>query len=243
MIAALILGRGGSIGFPGKNTTKVLGRPMMEYAVLAAKDSEYVDEIYVSTDSEEIMEIAQKNEVSIIRRPDYLCTKEALHQDAMVHGCQYLKDIGKKIELIVLLQCNAPIVSSKQIDEGIRILREHPDYDSVATVSKYNMYSPIRARRIGGDGLIHSFISSEMIEEVDKITCDKDSQGDVYFTDGLFIVRPYCLEHIEDGMPPYRWMGQKAYPILNEGGLDVDYAWQVPQIEYILKENGYQNDV
>lgn len=242
MIVALVLGRGGSIGFPGKNTAKVLGRPMMEYAILAAKGSKYIDEIYVSTDSEEIMEIARQNGVSIIRRPDYLCTKEALHQDAMIHGCQYLKDMGKDIELLVLLQCNAPIVTSGHINEGIEVLREHPDYDSAATVSKYNMYSPTRARRIGEDGLIHSFVPFDVFTDMGKITCDKDSQGDVYYADGVFIVRPYCLEHIEEGMLPYPWMGQKAYPIINEGGLDVDYAWQVPQVEYILRNNGFGVD-
>lgn len=241
MIAALVLGRGGSVGFPGKNTSIVLGRPMMEYALLAAKNSRYVDEVYVSTDSTEIMEIAKKNEVHIIERPEYLCTKEALHQDAMIHGYHYVKNLGKEIEIVVLLQCNAPLVLAEQIDEGIQALREHPDYDSAVTVSKYNMYSPTRARRIGADGLIHSFVPFEAFDDIDKITCDKDSQGDVYFADGVFIVRPRCLEHIEQGMLPYPWMGQKSYPIMNTGGLDVDYAWQVPQIEYMLRERGFKD--
>ncbi len=240
MIVALILGRGGSIGFPGKNTYPVLGKPLMEYAILAAQGAKYIDEVYVSTDSEEIMEIAEKNGTEIIRRPEYLCTKEALHQDAMIHAYEYVKDLGKDIEMVVLLQCNAPVVTSEQLDEGIQVLRANPDYDSAATVSRYNMFSPMRARRIGADGLIHAFLPFEEHVDKDKITCDKDSQGDVYFADGVFIVRPHCLEHIEGGMLPYRWMGQKSYPILNEGGLDVDYAWQVPQIEYILRNRSQE---
>ena len=239
MIAALVLGRGGSVGFPGKNTKEVLGRPMMEYAVLAAKHSKYVDKIFVSTDSDEIKEIARKNGSEVIDRPDYLCTKEALHQDAMIHGYKHIKGLGEEIEFIVLLQCNAPFILPELIDEGIKVLRANPEYDSASTVSKYNMFSPVRARRIGDDGLIHSFVPFETFLDESKITCDKDSQGDVYFTDGTFIVRPRCFEEIEKGMLPYQWMGQKSYPIINWAGLDVDVAWQVPQVEYWLKENGF----
>lgn len=242
MIAALVLGRDGSEGFPGKNTYRVLGRPMMEYALLAARNSEYVDEIYVSTDSDEIKEIARRNHVNIIDRPDYLCTNTALHEDAMVHGYRYIQALGKNIELIVLLQCNGPFVLASLIDEGIRVLREKAEYDSAATVSKYNMFSPIRARKIDKDGTISNFVPAETFWTQSKITCDKDSQGDVYYTDGTFIVRPKCLEHIEEGMLPYRWMGQKAYSILNWGGLDVDVEWQVPQVEYWLRKHGFTED-
>lgn len=242
MIVALILGRGGSVGFPGKNTYKVLGRPMMEYAILAAQNSKYIDEIYVSTDSDEIKEIARKNNVNVIDRPDYLCTKEALHEDAMVHGYKFVRDLGKDIEMVVLLQCNGPFILSSQIDEGIEALREKAEYDSAATVSKYNMYSPTRARKIGADGTIYNFVPFETFLDKSKVSCDKDSQGDVYYTDGTFIVRPYCLEHIENGMLPYKWMGQKSYAIMNWGGLDVDVAWQVPQVEYWLLEHGFTED-
>ncbi len=242
MVIALILGRGGSIGFPGKNVYPIMGRAMMEYALLAAAHTEEIDEIYVSTDSDEIRAIAGKHGVHIIDRPDYLCTKEALHQDAMVHGYHYIKDLGKEIEFIVLMQCNAPFILPEQLKEGIRVLRENEMLDSAATVSKYNMFSPARARKIGQDGLIHSCVPLESVYDLTKITCDKDSQGDVYFADGTFIVRPRCLERIEEGMLPYPWMGQKSYPIMNRTSFDVDYAWQVPQLEGWLKENGFTED-
>ena len=60
MIAALMLGREGSVGFPGKNTTPVLGRPLMSYPLLAAGAAERVDEIYVSTNSENIKKVRKR---------------------------------------------------------------------------------------------------------------------------------------------------------------------------------------
>ena len=47
MIAALLLGREGSVGFPGKNLYPVLGRPLMEYPLLAALNAKSVDEVYL----------------------------------------------------------------------------------------------------------------------------------------------------------------------------------------------------
>lgn len=239
MIPALILGRGGSVGFPGKNTYVVLGRPMMEYALLAAKHTPEIDEVYISTDSEEIKEIGRRNGAYIIDRPDYLCTKEAKHQDAMIHGYEYVKALGKDIELVVLLQCNGPFILPKHLSEGIHALRSHLEFDSAATVSEYSAFTPARARLIGKDGSIRNFLSQEQLKGANS---ERDSQGKIYFTDGTFIVRPKCLEEIENGMLPYPWMGQKAYAIPNWGGLDVDTAWQVPQVEYWLRKEGFTED-
>lgn len=239
MISALILGRGGSTGFPGKNTYPVLGRPLMEYALLAALHTPEIDEVYVSTDADEIKEIGRRNGATIIDRPAELCTSTAKHQDAMIHGYQYIKQLGKDMEMIVLLQCNAPFILPKQLSEGIKALRKHPEYDSAATVSEYSIFAPARARLIGEDGLIHNFLPQEMLQEANN---ERDSQGKIYFTDGTFIVRPGCLEHLEKGMLPYQWMGQKSYAIPNWGGLDVDTAWQIPQVEYWLRAEGFTED-
>ena len=241
MIAALLLGREGSVGFPGKNFYDVLGRPLMEYPLLAAINAKFVDEAYVSTDSPKIKEISKRNGVMIIDRPAYLCTKEALGEDAFVHGYRYIKEqLKKEVEFMVLLHCNGPCVLAQQIDEGISVLRKNPDYDSAVTVCEYNMYSPVRARSIGTDGLLRPFIPFENYPTEMKINCNRDAQGAVYFADVcLSVVRPRCLEKIEDGLLPQRWMGRKIYPLKQWGGLDVDFEWQVPQVEFWLKKHGF----
>ena len=241
MIAALLLGREGSVGFPGKNVYPVLGRPLMEYPLLSAIHSKNVDQVYVSTDSDKIKEISKKHSVNIIDRPDYLCTQEALGEDAYLHGYKYIKDENQEeIEIMVLLFCNAPCVLPSQIDEGIKALKENPEYDSAVTVSRYNMFSPVRARKVGNDGLLHPFIPFDKYPNDMRIDCDRDSQGGVYFADVcLSVVRPRCLENLESGILPQKWMGQKIYPIKQWGGLDVDYEWQLPQIKFWLKEKGF----
>ena len=86
MIPALLLGRKGSVGFPNKNTTKILGRRLAEYPILHAKNSRYIDKIYLSTDDPKLIKIGKEQKIEIIERPDYLCTNEALGEDAFKHG-------------------------------------------------------------------------------------------------------------------------------------------------------------
>lgn len=244
MIPAVLIGRKGSIGFPGKNLYPVLDRPLAYYPMMAALKSKRVDKVYISTDDEKIMELARENAVEVIIRPPELCTKEALGEDAFVHAYRVInakcKMQNAKLELLVLLFCNAPTILAETINHGIGILRSNPDYDSAVTVSCYNMWSPLRTRKIGEDGLLHPFVPFETFGDPKTLSCDRNSQGDVWFADmGVSIVRPYCLENLSEGLLPQKWMGQKIYPIKQWGGLDVDFQWQVPQVEYWLRKHGF----
>lgn len=240
MIVALLIGRKGSVGFPGKNLYPVLGKPLALYPMMAATGAKSIEKVYLSTDCESLMKLAKENNIEIIERPKELCTNEATGLDVFIHGYGVIKEKNrdKEIELVVLMFCNAATILSKTIDEGVKVLREHLEYDSAVTVSRYNMYSPLRARRIGEDGLLLPFVPFESIGDPEKFNCNRDSQGDVWFTDvAVSVVRPWCLERPEKGLLPQRWMGQKIYPLKQWGGLDVDYEWQMPQVEYWLKKN------
>ena len=243
MIIALLMGRAGSSGFPGKNVYPVLGRPLVEYPLIAASESGAIDHIFVSTDSAEIKEIGRKYGADIIDRPPELCTTQALGEDVYVHAYNYAKkSIKEPIDLIVLLMANAATITGKLIDDGIKVLQDHPDYDSAVSVSCYNMWSPLRARKEGPDGLLHPFVPFTTFGDPKTLNCDRDSQGDVWFADmGVSIVRPKNLEHLEDGLLPQKWMGQKIYPLKQWGGLDVDYEYQMPQVEFWLKKHGFDS--
>jgi molybdopterin-guanine dinucleotide biosynthesis protein A len=244
MIAALLLGRKGSRGFPGKNLFPVMGKPLMVYPLLAAKNSRYVERVYVSTDDERIMEIAREHGAEVIVRPPELATAAALGEDAYVHGYQTIRQVasraGQEVELMVLLFCNSATVVAATIDEGIEVLRQNPTCDSAVTVSCYNMWSPLRARKIGEDGFLHPFVPFEAFGDPKTLSCDRDSQGDVWFADmGASIVRPRCLDNIEEGLLPQKWMGKNIYPLKQWGGCDVDYEWQVPGVETWLRKHGF----
>lgn len=243
MICALMLGRDGSRGFPGKNTHPVLGRPMMAYPLLAAEAAEGVDGAWVSTDSENIKKVAREYGAKVIDRPAELCTPQALGEDAFAHGYRVIRDEvaehGKSVELVVLLFCNAPTVSAELINRGVKLMRERPELDSAVSVSRYNMWSPLRARKETADGTLLPFVPFETFGDPKTLNCDRDSQGDVWFADmGLSVVRPKNLERLEEGLLPQKWMGRKIAPLKQWGGCDVDYDWQVPGVEHWLRKHG-----
>ncbi|MDX9713895.1 MAG: hypothetical protein RBT37_00535 [Dissulfurispiraceae bacterium] len=246
MIAAILIGRKGSSGFPGKNTHKVLGRALTEYPLMAAANSKYINEVFLSTDDADIMDIGKKYGVKIINRPAYLATKNALGEDAYIHALKVIREqfLGKSdaIKLLVLLMCNAATIISETIDKGIEVLINNPDYDSAVTVSCYNMWSPLRARKIGEDGLLHPFVPFEAYGDPNLLNCDRDSQGDVWFADmDVSIIRPVNLDNIHNGLLPQKWMGKKIYPLKQWGAGDVDYEWQLPGVIYRLEKLGFTN--
>tara|TARA_Y100000590_G_scaffold463443_1_gene630208 strand:+ start:2521 stop:3267 length:747 start_codon:yes stop_codon:yes gene_type:complete len=245
MICAIMIGRANSQGFPGKNITKVLGRYLCEYPLIAAKKSKYIKKIFVSTDCPVISRVSRKHGAILLNRPKYLATNKALgdhvYEDAYFKIKKLLKKQNIKIKLVVLLMANAPTISQKLIDKGIKILNKNPSFDSAVTTSIYNMWSPLRARKLDKKKTLKPFVPFNTFGNPKTLNCDRDSQGDVFFADmSVSIVRPHCLEKLKDGLLPQKWMGKNIAPIHSWGGCDVDYKWQIPSVEFWLKEHGYK---
>lgn len=240
---AILFGRKGSTGFPGKNLYPILGRPATVYPLLAAKYSKYVDKIYTSTDDPEIARISKEEfDAEIIERPSELCTSEALLQDTIEHAYfEVKKRLGYAPNYVVVMMCNAVNIVSSSIDRGYEILESKSEFDSAITICLYNMFIPLRARKQDSRGALIPFIPFEKFDDPATMTCDRDSTGDCYFADGgMTIVRSACLERMKEGLLPFRWMGKVIHPIVQEpGGGDIDYGWQVAAVEYWLKKYGF----
>jgi hypothetical protein len=242
MIVAILIGRKGSSGFPGKNTTEIAGHPMAWWPLEAARQTPDIESTYVSTDDPTLADIGRGMGAHLIERPDYLASNAALGEDAFVHAHQVINQeltaAGTPPELYVLLMANSVTISSAQLKEGISQMRSRPDLDSAVTVSCYNMWSPLRARKIAEDGLLQPFVPFDVFGDPATLNCDRDSQGDIWFADmGASIVRPRNLDALETGLPPQKWMGQRIYPIKNVAGLDVDYPFQLPQAQWWLENS------
>lgn len=241
MIVSLLTGRKGSKGFPNKHFCKVLGHELAYYPMRAARKCKDIDKRYISTDDEKLIKMAEKNGIEVIKRPSYLCSDEALSEDVFTHAYTIIQErnINIVIDIIVILMCNAPSVTSEIISQGIDTLKNNPVYDSVVTVSRYNMWSPIRSRKIGEDGFLYPCASLDSFGDLKAFTCDRDSQGDIWFADmGASIIRSRCIENIRKGLLPQKWMGQRIFPLKQEIGLDIDYEWQVSHAEEWLKKYG-----
>ena len=244
MICALMIGRKGSKGFPNKNLKNVFGKKICEYPIIAAQKSKLIDRFFVSTDCPNIKKVTKKYNVEFLKRPRKFSSDSALGDLVFLDGYRRIKEMLKKenksIDLIVLMFANSATLNSSMIKNGISFLKKNKSYDSAVSTSIYNMWSPLRARKLDKKKFVlKPFVPFKTFGNPKTLNCDRDSQGDVYFTDmSVNVVRPRCLENMSDGMLPQKWMGKKIAPIFSNAGFDIDYEWQLPQLKYWIKKNG-----
>jgi CMP-N-acetylneuraminic acid synthetase len=237
-IASILIGRKGSVGFKNKNVLKLFGKPMCHYSMIAAKKSKLIDYHYVATDCDKIYSTGKKIGFKKIERPKHLNGKKALGEDVFKYAVNYIKDKHKDVNLFVLLFANAPTIHTNLIDRCIRKIKANKKADSCVTVSEYNMFSPIRARK-AKNGYLEPFVKQKNFFKSNKANCDRDSQGPVLFADGgVSVVKYRCFDNFANNLPPMRWMGKKILYELNNFGIDIDFSWQVGQVKEWLKTYG-----
>ncbi|MEK7507165.1 MAG: acylneuraminate cytidylyltransferase family protein [Patescibacteria group bacterium] len=118
-ILAIIPARGGSKGIPKKNIVPVGGRPLIAWTIEAAKKSKYINKIVVSSDSDEILNVAKKWGAYPLKRPAELATDTAPPEPIVFHVLDHLKKKGNYIpNILVYLQPTSPLRTRDDIDSA-----------------------------------------------------------------------------------------------------------------------------
>jgi CMP-N-acetylneuraminic acid synthetase len=142
-ILSIITARAGSKRIPNKNIKLLNGNPLISYIINAAKESEYLHRVIVSTDSEKIAEVSKEYRAEVpFLRPKVLATDTASSVDVVLHCIEWLKEKEKYYpDVIVLLQPTSPLCSSKDIDKTIKLYLDNKNkYDAVSSVKKVEEY-------------------------------------------------------------------------------------------------------
>ena len=151
-VLAVIPARGGSKGIPHKNITPVNGRPLIQYTIDAARESQYIDYVLVSTDDAEIAETARKCGAQVpFLRPAELASDTAKTIDAVLHAIETLKKAGEIFDSLVLLQPTSPLRTKEDIDKAIETFYK-AGRKPVVSVNEVNDH-PILIRTIEGGRL------------------------------------------------------------------------------------------
>lgn len=132
-IHAIIPARGGSKGIPKKNIVDLQGRPLISYSIGAAKESSLVDNVFVTSDSEEILSVSEKYGADCVKRPVEISDDKSKSEDAILDVI-----VKKKIssnDIVIFLQATSPLVTSSLIDESIKKFIEF-NHDSMTSVFK-----------------------------------------------------------------------------------------------------------
>ncbi len=107
-VVAVIPARGGSVGLPGKNIRPLLGVPLVVRAIQTALQAKSVNEVFVTSNDEEILKLSHEAGASVIRRPDALSNSTASSESALLHALEYLQEQGKALpDYLVFLHCTS----------------------------------------------------------------------------------------------------------------------------------------
>jgi CMP-N-acetylneuraminic acid synthetase len=166
-ILAIIPARGGSKGIPRKNVRPLAGKPLIAHTIGSAKGSSYVDRIAVSTDDQEIADVARKYGAEVIWRPAEISGDKASSESALLHALEHLEMTERYTpDLLVFLQCTAPLTASDDIDGTIRaFLEEKADSAFAVVASHYFLW--VRDEHGEAQGLNHDKRVRQLRQERD----------------------------------------------------------------------------
>ena len=126
-IVSLIPARKGSKGIENKNLIDLCGKPLIYYSIQASKKS-LVEETWVSSDSDEILDISKNLGVKTLKRPSEFSGDNATSESALMHFAEKID-----FDILVFIQCTVPLIESEDINQGIKKIKK---FDSIVSVTE-----------------------------------------------------------------------------------------------------------
>ena len=123
-VVCIIPARGGSKRLPGKNLLPVAGKPLLVHTIEHALAASSVERVVVSTDEAEIAAAARRAGAEVVERPAALSHDASPSEAALLHALDALEERdGYRPELVVFLQCTAPVRAPGDVDRAVATLR------------------------------------------------------------------------------------------------------------------------
>lgn len=187
-VLAVIPARGGSKGVKRKNIRSLDGRPLIAYAIDCAKESTKISYFVVSTDDEEISDIAGELGAPVIQRPNELANDEAPMLPVLLHALNAAeKSMQLEFDLVVLLQITSPFRTGADVDNVIEMFEQDPLLDGVISVVEAKEMHPARMYYVSEEGWMKS-----ILEEGE--TANRQDLAKAYCRNGcLYAVRPQAM--------------------------------------------------
>ena len=224
-ICAIIPARGGSKGMPRKNVRLLAGKPLIYYTINEAKKSKYLGRLIVSTEDEEIAEVAKEYGAEVVPRPVELAQDDTPSLPVYQQVIKHLEEVGNfHPDVIVILQPTSPLRTVEDIDGVIEKFLKI-SCDSVISVCEVE-HPPEWMYVLEGDKL------KPLIKGGRRVTWRQDAlrsyrlNGAVYVTNRDIIMRQN------------RIMGDdtRAYIMAHERSIDIDTELDFKLAEVLMKE-------
>lgn len=223
---AIITARGGSKRIPKKNIKEFCGKPIIAYSIEAALKSGIFDEVMVSTDSEEIVEVARYYGANVpFMRSEASSNDYATTADVIEEVLRTYEDCGKKFDSFACIYPTAPFVTDVKLSEAMNLLE---GADAVISVVKFS-FPPQRAFIVRDGNVVYQYPQYERSRSQDLESIYHDC-GQFYICDtekfmekhSLILpqTRPYILpeEEVQDIDTISDWeIAEAKYTVLHMG--------------------------
>jgi CMP-N,N'-diacetyllegionaminic acid synthase len=191
---AIVPARGGSKRLPRKNILNLNGKPLIAWSIEAGLKSKYIDEVMVTTDDDEIIDIAKKFGANIpFRRPGKLADDYATRPEIIRHTIKfYENEFNKKFDYIVFLQPTSPLRGAKHIDEAVEYMfRKNGD----AVVSVCEVEHPIHwSGTLPEDQNMSKFLDNVIVQSRSQdLPINYRLNGAIYICDTQKFLDEGCL--------------------------------------------------
>lgn len=138
----IIPARGGSKGLPRKNIIPLNGQPLISWTIEAAHASASIDQVFVSTEDEEIATVAADYGAEVLTRPVELAQDETSSEAVLLDTLQQWEALyGNCPNYFVFIQCTSPMLAAEDIDGAVALF-EQEKADSLVSVTPgyYNLW-------------------------------------------------------------------------------------------------------
>lgn len=176
---AIITARGGSKRIPNKNKRDFLGKPILVYSIAAALASELFEEVMVSTDDEEIAQIARSAGANVpFMRSSDTANDFATTDDVLMEVLTEYERRGRTFDYMACIYPTAPFVTAGKLREAFRILVQE-DASGVMPVVSFS-FPPQRGMAVRGGRLEYCYPENAAKRSQDLETMYHDC-GQFYF--------------------------------------------------------------
>lgn len=178
----MIPARSGSKGVPNKNIKKLGGYSLLEWSIAACKKCKFIDDIYVSTDSEMYRQLAiSKGAKAPFLRPKEISNDFSTDFEFINHALDWFKENTNEPEIIALIRPTTPIRDPKIIDDAINKFSELDNITSLRSVHEMSE-SSYKTFEISENGHLNSICSNSF--DLDQANMARQSFPNTYVGNG-----------------------------------------------------------
>lgn len=221
----IIPARGGSKGIPHKNIKPLAGKPLIEYTIDVAREIVPDDNICVSSDDKEIIQVVENYGLKVpFVRPAELATDKSGTYGVLLHALDYYENQGKHYDNIILLQNTSPFRKAEHVKEALKLYNS--SLDMVVSVKEASTNPYYNCFEEDDKGFLHMSIGEgRLLRRQDAPKCYE-------YNGAIYIINPEGLK--KESLGEFKHRVKYLMDDISSVDLDTMLDWQFA--EFLIKE-------